>query len=315
MDFTNEQLNQQVAACLQSLRIEQNVTIEQLSQKSQVPVVHLVSIEEGHFRRFDDFYLKLYLNRYTKILGVSLEQVYAYAVKNNQGIAEDTISDHVTEQETSTHAAPPPPSTPQRIVIPQKRNLATANHKKTRLPKVNLTKGLIFLVLAALGVAFIFFLIGLFSNLGNSGSNDEPSVVNPHDVIPTETTPEETEPDETEPTTVPDPADETTIEPDTHVGRTQTFDVVTSAEEVTLRIEFEADCWLELRFNQSMIDSGTFRPDNDLEETFDLTNGTGTIDINFGNLFGVESITINGVEVDYNNSESVQRLIFNVVSE
>jgi len=312
LDFKNDHLNQQVAACLQSLRIEQNVTLEQLSQKSQVPVVHLMSIEEGRFCRFDDFYLKLYLNRYAKILGVNLEQVYAYAIKNNKEALGDEVASPITEQ--ATPVSPPPPAQPQmpqRIVVPQKRNLVKSSYKKARIPRVNLAKGLVFLFLAVLGVAFIFFLIGLFSNLGNSGTPDEPPVIdNPHGTL---TTTEPAVPEETEPATEPDPEDATTIEPDSHVGRTQTFDVVTSSEEVTLRIEFEADCWLELRFDGHLAESGVF---NDyLEETLDLSGGQGSIDINFGNLFGVESITINGVEVDYNNSQSVQRLIFNIVSE
>ena len=313
MDFTNDHLNQEVAACLQSLRIEQHMTLEQLSEKSQVPVVHLLSIEEGHFRRFDDFYLKLYLNRCAQILGVNLEQIYAYAVKNNKEIlGDDAPLETAAEQATTTPVSPIQPQTSQRIVIPQKRNFVKSSYKKSKIPQVNLTKGLIFLLLAVLGVAFLFFLIGFLSNLGSSGTTDDPPVIdNPHSTLTAETT----VPEETEPTTEPSPEEETTIELDTHVGRTQTFDVITSSEDVVLRIEFDADCWLELRFDGNLVDGRVFLLSEYIEETFDLTDGEGTIDINFGNLFGVERITINGVEVDYNDSESVQRLIFNVVSE
>jgi len=300
--FTNEKLNREVATCLQSLRTEQNMSIEQLSQKSQVPVVHLMSIEEGHFSRFDDFYLKLYLDRYTKILGVSLEQVYTYANKNIAEVVGDEPISVVAEQSESV--------APQRIVISQKRNLGKASYKVKGNTKGNLMKGFVFLMLVVLGVAFIFFLIGLFSNLGGSETPEEPpAITNPHEII-TEST---TAPEETEPTTVPEPDEETTIEPDTHIGRTQTFDVVTSAEELILRIEFEAASWLELRFDGNMVDHGTF---NDyLEEAFDLANDEGIIDINFGNLAGVDTITINGVEVEFDGDHTVQRLIFNVVSE
>jgi len=113
VDFSNKNRNLQIANYLQTLRLEQNLTLEQLSNLSQVPIIHLTSIEEGRFLRFDDFYLKMYLKRYTQSLDVDLEQLYIYASQqpllDSSENAEDMKNANerqMTETQASISATP-----------------------------------------------------------------------------------------------------------------------------------------------------------------------------------------------------------------
>lgn len=326
VDFSNESRNLQIANYLQTLRLEQNLTLEQLADMSHIPIAHLTSIEEGRFNKFDDFYLRMYLKKYTQTLGVNLEQLYAYA--RQQPIEE------LPKEKKEAPAKPVinPDSMQHKVEASQPTSIEAPSRKQPQIkrrtptvspfgptqtkPKVNIVRILISLFLVLLVGLLLFFIFDFFRNMGNREAlpEDPPVIENPLDIDLDLLDPDEDEDDEdgdgeivpTEPETT---EETTTIDLYSHVGRIQTFNVETTATEIEFRVEFSADCWLILRFDDSEILSGT--QSETIEETFVL-DGSGLIDFDLGNLFGVESITINGEEVEYNNDESVQHLIFNV---
>ena len=328
MDFSNENRNLQIANYLQTLRLEQNLTLEQLSNLSQVPIIHLTSIEEGRFSKFDAFYLKLYLKRYTQSLDVDLEKLYTYASQNPlPDLSENAINDPKTNDQQMTQTQANISATPKNIANtkpqrnhrPQltKTNVKSANVARLEAKKKfsNFIISLFFLILL---IVLVFFIVIIIRDLGNNAPSQSDSVIpplvdNPHDINLGSIDDDEYE---SEPELVPEPeiVDFTTVELYNYTSTTQTFDVATTLEEIELQIEFSANCWLELRFNGQVITSGVY--DTTLEEIVELVgDGNDTFNLQIGNLFGVESITLNGETVDFDDTHSVQLLDFNITLE
>ena len=324
MDFSNEDRNLQIANYLQTLRLEQNLTLEQLSNLSQVPIVHLMSIEEGRFLRFDDFYLKMYLKRYTQSLDVDLEQLYTYASQQPLIDSSENAADmknanerQMTETQASISATPKniANTKPQR----KKPTVKTANISRLEAKK-KVGKFIIGLTFILLLLAIVIFMIIIIRGLGGSETpqTDQPPIDNPHNITPSTPDNDYTDEDidedtdeETEPETEPEP--ETTIELDSYTGGSQTFNVTTTLEEIEFIVEFSENCWLELRFNNTIITSGTYNTNTVLEEIAELVgDGSDILHLNVGNLRGIESINFNGVEVDFDGGHFVHRLYFNI---
>jgi len=175
--------------------------------------------------------------------------------------------------------------------------------------------GLSFILLL---LAIVVFMIIIIRGLGGSETpqTDQPPIDNPHHITPSTPDNDDTDDDtdeETEPETEPEPEPETTIELYSYTGSSQTFSVTTALEEIEFIVEFSADCWLELRFNNTVITSGTYNVNTVLEELVELVgDGNDTLRLNVGNLRGIESINFNGEEVDFDGDHFVHQLYFNI---
>ncbi|MCL1989702.1 MAG: helix-turn-helix domain-containing protein [Defluviitaleaceae bacterium] len=335
MDFSNEARNLQIGDYLQTLRLEQDLTLEQLSHLSQVPVVHLTSIEEGRFLRFDNFYLKMYLKRYTQALDVDLDQLYAYA--SQQPLSErsvDASNERKVSERQMTQTQADISSIPKKMdhALPkrQKPTVKSANvarlEAKQRIGKFII--GFVFILLLILTVIFFVRLIIDLHGNEPTYTDSAPLIVdNPHTIVTPDTEndedDEEVEDDdayEEEPEETPEEEPEiiahTIIEFDSHVGLTQSFDVVTTFEEIELVIQFSGYCWLDLRFNNTTVQVGTFDSTITLEETFELDGSNDAfIHLDVGSLQDVESISLNGEYVDFDGAHIVQSLRFNIEVE
>jgi len=330
VDFSNESRNLQIANYLETLRLEQNMTIEQLSDASNIPTVHLKSIEEGRFARFDDFYLKMYLKKYTQTLGVDFEQLYAYALQ--QPVEE--LPEAGTIDLTAVEAAPNASSEAQSVSIETPARDVKNQRPITKVaspallsslqqtpskykPKKSFAKVLVVLFLIALIAVFLFFAIDFFRNVGNR--NVEPEVQPPIIDVPDDITvghdddeddelyddEEITEPEEvTEPE--PSPEDDTQIEFDEQDGINQRFNVVTSLDEVELRIEHHSGVnWVGGGFlSGAPLINATYGESNDLEETFSVENND-VFRLTAGAFQTIEVIFINGVEVPFVPSDVI----------
>ena len=321
MDFSNENRNLQIANYLQTLRLEQNLTLEELSNLSQVPIVHLTSIEEGRFLRFDDFYLKMYLRRYTQSLGVDLEQLYIYASTQPLPDAENAKSKQNTAELQMTQTQADISAIPKNLenAKPKRKKPTVKTASIARLEaKRKIGKFLVGLSFLLLLLVIVFFIVTIIGELGNRepAQTDYPPVVdNPHSIDPdpsdepTEADDTETEPEETEP----EPEILTHIELDDHTGRTQIFTVVTELDEIELRIEHADGNWIGGFFNGSSVINNTYH--DTLNQTFTLT-GNDTLNLNVGALHNITGIFINDEEVPFVVGDvGQQNLNFNVESE
>lgn len=309
MDFSNERRNLQIADYLQTLRLEQDLTLEQLSHLSQVPIIHLTSIEKGRFARFDDFYLKMYLKRYTQALDVDLEQLYIYATQQPlPEELEDTQKKEKKRQMTQTQADISATvkdisnKKPKRKKSPLKSASVARIEAKNRIGKF-----IVGLILIILLIVFVAFLISFIRDLpGNNTSYQEtiPPLENPHDVANTDVEPT-TEP-ETEPESEPHVEELTQIIFDNHSGETQTFDLSTTHDELNLRIEHSGQNWID-------ITGGMY--DDSFEYSFTLDDDS--IRFRVGAIQNVEAIFINDVEVEFEADGLVgaQNFVFNIQTQ
>lgn len=309
MDFSNESRNVQIGIYLKTLREEQNLSLEQLSKISQVPKLHIEAIEAGRFSRYDDFYLKLYLRKYTQALDVDLEQLYTYATQQKApelpvnpkpekvltGMQAD-IATVVPKTEKTEKSAP-------KAQI-QTKGVSTTN-KKGKLGHVLIALFLILLVGGIIAVAFIAL------RNGNGGDNGEAFVPPPID-IPSPNLNGENGYDNYEPEPMPEPEPEpmpedfTSVVKEGYAGTIQTFLLSTELTEIVLRIEHNGQNWIDI---DNRIHSDTF------EYTFDATESTFTFAI--GAIHSIEAIFVNDVEVPITTEDLIgrQTFIFNILSD
>ena len=310
MDFSNKSRNLQIGNYLQTLRLEQNLTLEQLSNLSQVPIIHLTSIEEGRFSRFDDFYLKLYLKRFTESLNVDLEQLYIYATqqplpdpsesaKNKQNDNERQM----TETQANISATPKDVvnTTPKRKPTLKTVNIARLEAKK----KISrFITGMVLLALLGLIVFFVIRIILDFADREPNLVETTPVIVNPHEIDNNneeeeEEEEEENEEEEEEEEEEPEPEVETIIELDEHVGQVQIFNLTTSLDEIELRIEQSGSNWIGANFlNEPLFINANHDQANPLEETFSIENNA-EFRLTLGAIQNVEAVFINGEEVPF----------------
>ena len=306
------------------------MTLEQLSDQSNIPIVHLTSIENGRFSRFDDFYLKMYLKKYTQTLGVNLEQLYAYALQQpvpetetepEAAISEESVDPNSMHHRVRTQAVSV--ETPARAQKNIKKIPATTPSPLSTLKplptksKGNVGKFLIALFLVVLFVLFLVFIVDLFRNIGNHQTEQEaqpPALTLPDDLnlgeddedLNDDLSEEEQANEEAYVEVEPQPEDETRITLDDHIDRSQHFTVVTSREDIVLRMEHSGDNWIGGAINQ-MVGSGTF------EETFELGDGD-LLHLPMGAIHSLDALYLNDVAVDFYAEGIVgtQNLYFNI---
>ena len=325
MDFSNKSRNLQIGSYLQTLRLEQDLTLEQLSISSQVPIIHLTSIEEGHFSRFDDFYLKIYLKRFTESLDVDLDQLYAYASQQPLPDLPDASpikksKSQMTQMQADISAAPKNDNANQQRKKPTLKtaNIASLEAKK-RVGRFVI--GSVFAILIILIVFFVVMIIRDLADRGPAGEETIPSIVtNPHGLDIEEDDEnddddeengddEENDDDEDEDDPDPDPPsaeDETSIDFISHNNYDQTFIVVTSHEEIVIRIEHSGPNWIGMPYNE--IFDGLF-------ETTLTPNANGIIELGVGAVNNMEQMFINDVEVEFVTVNGRQSFIFQIEFE
>ena len=324
VDFSNASRNLQIATYLQTLRLEQNLTLEQLSTMSQVPVVHLTSIEEGQFLKFDNFYLKMYLKKYTQALEVDLEQLYAYASQQPLQVAEQATNKEQKQMRplTQTQADISAVTKPVMQTVPKRKQSNPQAVKRKNLAqtetKRKISHFLIGLVLLLLAAFLVFFLVNLIRDMTDREVDTPmPPPENPHTILTVpeevpETTAPPTEPETTAP---PEPTDFTQVETEERTSGVQTFYVTTSLEALDLRITHSGSNWIS-DINVTGADNITVNTtsSDDLEETIDLEDGdVSRIQFRVGAIHNMDAIYINDVPVDfYGDLNGPQDFIFYV---
>ena len=311
MDFSNESRNVQIGIYLKTLREEQNLTVQQLSKLSQIPTAHIEAIEAGRFSRYDDFYLKLYLKKYTQALDVDLEQLYTYA----------------TQQKAPEL---PVDSEPEKVLTGMQADIATVVPKKEKADKpvkpkaVVQTKGVatsnskgkfgrfliaLFLILIIGGVVTVAF-IALRN--GNGGDTENPFVPPPIMIDPPNLNNGDDYADN-EPEIIPEPEPEpsyedfTTVTKEGFAGMIQTFIITTTLDEIELLIVHSGQNWIDID-NRIHVD--------DFEHVFDLVDSP--INFSIGAIHNIEAMFINGVPVPFTFETGMtgrQTFIFNILSD
>ena len=317
MDFSNESRNLQIANCLQALRLEQNLTLEELSSLSQVPVTHLKSIEEGNFLKFDKFYLKIYLKRYTQSLDVSLEKLYAY---NEQQAATNLSASEATSKQQAPKTQKTVTKAPKKIASSNASPVITTSKtsQPAYLKSKKMNKVLISLLLLFILTVFVFFIVIIIRDLRRyEPSQDDPptlpSIVVPDEINLGNSEDEDAGDDDDE---IDDEAGlneevvaDTTVEFVEHFGETQSFAITTSRDEIVLRIEFAGDSWIGGTIGHTDLNtvvSGVF------EEVVELTDDA-IFNFRLGAVHEVSYMTINGEAVDFiEGIVGAQNFIFDV---
>jgi len=317
VDFSNKNRNLQIGSYLQTLRLEQNLTLEQLSDLSQVPIIHLTSIEEGRFSRFDDFYLKIYLKRFTQSLDVDLEQLYTYASQQPlPDISESSANKQKQTERQMTETQANISATPKDVAKtnPQRRKPTLKAVNISRLEaKKKVGKFLTVLLLIILLSLIVFFFITIIRDLADRESSQvepPPVLENPHEINgeadddnDEENDEEDEEENDEEDEEESGAENDTSIEFDNHTDLTQTFTVVTSRDEIELRIEQSDDNWISL----------TSSIYNDLfERTFTLEHDESELRFTVGAIHAMDAMFINDIEVDFISSGLVgqQNFVF-----
>ena len=325
MDFSNNKRNLQIGSYLQTLRLEQNLTLQQLSNLSQVPIIHLTSIEEGHFSKFDNFYLRMYLKRFTQALDVDLEQLYAYA--SQQPLPDLPDQPKTTNKQSANDRQM---TETQACISATPKNVAnTTLKRKPALKTVNLARfeakkkigrfvvGLAFI--AILGV-IVFFVVTIIRDLANREPSqvDPPTIVeNPHLIGERDgdengdENDDENQVDET-PEAQPEPDDETSIVLVNHIGEDQIFTIRTSHSEIEFRIELSGYSWIGGTIGHTFVNATI---NHIFEEIFELDDQV-LLDFRLGAINHVDRITINGEDVEFvQGLTGAHNLIFYFESE
>ena len=315
VDFSNESRNAQIGIYLKTLREEQDLTMEQLSVASQIPVTHLTAIEAGRFSKYDIFYLKLYLKKYTQVLDVDLEQLYTYATQ--QKAPEIPVAHEPKKVLTGMQAdiatvAPKKEKEKTKPQVKPKTTIKTkgvvASNSKGRLGRVLIALFLILLVSAI--VAVVVFALRNHDNQ----SQDDPFVPPPLFIDPPningnddDDNYEEYEPEIIDlPEPVPTPEDLTVIEIEGSAGSIQTFIVTTALTEIELRIEHNGQNWIDI---DNRIHDDIF------EYLFEITGSA--ISFTVGAIHNIEAMYINDVAVPITTEDLIGRhtFIFNVITD
>ena len=284
MSFLNEENNQKLAEFLRETRVEQNLTLDDISSKNGIPIQHLKKIEEGSFEEYDSFYLKMYLKKYASSLSLNIDELYQ----------------HFYGEELKKEPE-----------VRVKKSISAKHNKQKVIHNIGKIIGVICaIVILVLGVMIASDMI----RSGNNESLEGPEVVNPN--IPDLDEDEDDEDDGDEDDEDEDGEDdqlgeapignsepETNIEQVSHEGINQIFAVETTANQLEIELTFTGECWIGTAAGTSVtLDSGNTLTENggmyQAGDTELITfTESGSLTFNIGNVQLV-SITVNGELVE-----------------
>jgi len=307
VDFTIKESNQQLAGVLRQHRIEKKMSVEDVSGKTGIPALHIISIEEGAFEQFDSFYLKMYLKKYGAFLGIGMDALYAQ-------FYGDTVGE----------TAPKETPEPIKKAVSKPNSLAAVNKRAPRKEEVGKVIGIACLaIVAAFGVYFLWDMV-------SQGMSGEPQqeIQNPNTDINLGDGQEEEgaglgEEDGKEESGAAEAPDEvqpvTTITEEESPANQQVFSIVTTEEAAVLTLTFSGTTWLGTNNgivipfeSQELTGAGFTRNDGDVE-TVSIVEST-SLYLNIPNLHLIE-LAVNGEAVPLGTTPRHQQITLNITIE
>jgi len=318
VNFLNEENNQKLAGYLHEKRIEQNLTLDDISNKIGVPIQHLKNIEAGNFEEYDTFYLKMYLKKYASSLALNIDELYQHFYE------EEVVPEKEFKLKKPSHKKVKPQNTEEapNKVDSDSRKKVVAQKKLASRPKYNIGKIIALMCAVLIIMLGITYAIDMFRSMGNNEGNQTPEIVNPNVTDEDNGEPENEENNDNQDQEIEEetPIEELELEPETqvsllsHEGRIQTFEVITEAEAAEIEISFSGDCWVGTSADAPValgsgatLTAGGYTYVNGDEETITV-NESGTLSLNFGNIQVME-MTINGEPVEIATAGLTQQWI------
>ena len=309
MDFSNQENNAVLAEIFRKQRNVKGFSLEDVAAQTGIPELHLKNIESGKFEEFDPFYLKMYLKKYGAFLGVDLKEAYLKAYGLQEGPEPVTIK------------------TPKNLDI---RNPRATTKKKFRRGSGKILATALLLIAAVFGIYFGWDMI----RAGFSQDPEEFPIQNPHtpdlgtltedgeneDASPQEGNVEESAGnDEYGTAEISEQGSGLSIELATSDDREQIFSVVSTEEELEVRLVFSGETWIGSENNTvipfengELTEAGFTRNTGDVE-TLVITDST-TLYFNLPNTDRVGFfIGDEPIPVDY--SIRHQRITVNITME
>ena len=288
VNFLNDENNQKLAEYLHNKRIEQNLNLDDISNKIAIPIQHLKKIEEGDFEDYDAFYLKMYLKKYATALSLDIDELY-------QLFYGEVVP---VKPEIDTNVKKTVTPTPKYSKVTKE----TAKKSNKNIGKI--------IGIACATVVIIIGLVIAFDIVRNMMANDEvnennlPPISNPHneDGLQENQT-EEANQEEELPVLPEEEAPTTTINRLSHQNNTQTYEVLVGSESAEIILNFTGPCWIGalagetigLDSGSEMTAAGVMYAEGDTEVI--TINDSSTIAFNVGNVQTLEMI-INGEVVE-----------------
>ncbi|MGL4337278.1 MAG: helix-turn-helix domain-containing protein [Turicibacter sp.] len=268
MNFSDKEKNQLLGQYLKDQRTQKNISLEQIANQTGVPLQHLKNVEDGLFDRYDQFYLKMYIKKYSGVVNLNVDEIY------------------------------------QRFYSEEIKKTVETKVKKQKSKKVNLY---VVRSLLTVGVVLVLGsgIVAMVNKISSTDKKPKEEVViqnpNSQDLINTEhDTDNEKVKDEV---TIEENKPKTLVSLVSQQNQEANFEVTTESDEFEISLIFTGDCWLDGKLDGNSIIPGTvFKNEETVvyKVTSDmLKNSNGMVSLNVGNV-SVVQLQINKelIEVD-----------------
>ncbi|MDE5977157.1 MAG: DUF4115 domain-containing protein [Turicibacter sp.] len=289
MDFSNKEINLQLANYLREERQNHQLDLEDVANKIGVPIQHLKSIESGDFERFDVFYLKMYIKKYAAYLSLNVEELY---LKFYGTQIQKEVEVKIQEQKV------------------QKRNRNVGR-------SIGVACGALVIILGG------FYIIDVIKNV--TPKESDPIINNPNSAELLEHEEQNSEVIKNPETIVEEPKEEKVVEEEVQTPITTVslvsqdskevvFDILTVKDTVNLKLDFTAACWLSVTLNgQSLIAGETYQSGGTFEQQI-TSDQFGALEFNVGDATAL-NIVINDQVVEFEPSTPHQYITINIKTE
>ena len=266
----------EIGEFLKQKRLEKGITIEDLVNKTRMPITRIKAIEEGDISLFKDdiTYLQFFIQSYCRALGVDYAEIKEKLNDSILGYTTTFQTDQIRAQE----------ETEKNI---RERSNQRIKDYKVKYPTNKVKRRIDFslisfvavisIILVCLIVAGTSFLKGL-SNEPDNKPNTPPVVQTPVDD-------DKTDESDNKPTL--DQPDEPVVKKEIEVNTTNDvsrFTIVNAEEKFVLKVQFVANSWFELKLDgiaQATPKAAVYDAGNVLEIEIDPTKQT-EISMRFG---------------------------------
>lgn len=275
----------EIGEFLKQKRLEKGITIEELVNKTRMPITRIKAIEEGDITLFKDdiTYLQFFIQSYCRALDIDYSEIKE---KLNESISGYTLSfqtDQIRAQE----------ETEKNI---REKSSQRIHDYKVKYPTEKVKRKIDFSLISFVAVISIIvvclFAAGTSLLKGLTDQpNDNPIVQNP--------TNDSNKPDLNKP-------DEPVVVKEIEVNKTDDvsrFEIVNAEEKFVLKVEFVANSWFELKLDG--VQQATPKPDvydsgTNLEIEIDPTK-CNEISMRFG-YFAGNKLFVSDKEVEFDAS-------------